>query len=216
MLQSNLLLSYKNLRHYFLEKNDVSDGNNTASLKTIIEAEQIHSDRVRHVANFKNKLYKGCDGLMTNKKVYLSIRTADCLPIFFYDTRNNFIAAIHAGWRGLYLGIVEKTINLMKSRGSEAPNIIVAAGPHIRVCCYKVPRHRFFKFQNLLSIQHTQSFTFWYLDLEKIVQLQLLKLGVELQNIDILPYCTCCDERFWSYRRDKTNMRMKNIIGIVS
>ena len=38
-------------------------------------------------------------------KQKLCIRTADCCPLFFIDRENEKLAAIHAGWRGLQLGI---------------------------------------------------------------------------------------------------------------
>ena len=63
---------------------------------------QIHSNIVHKVSRISNKKLKG-DSLITNKKgIALGILTADCAPILIYDPVNNFISAIHAGWRGAY------------------------------------------------------------------------------------------------------------------
>ena len=37
----------------------------------------------------------------TQNKVVCSIRTADCMPLLITDEAGSFVAAIHAGWRGL-------------------------------------------------------------------------------------------------------------------
>src|SRR5579872_4488249 len=41
------------------------------------------------------------------------VMTADCLPILLCDRKGTHVAAIHAGWRGLLNGIIEKTLQAM-------------------------------------------------------------------------------------------------------
>ena len=38
------------------------------------------------------------------------VRTADCMPLLVTDEEGSFVSAIHAGWRGLSTGVIEKTI----------------------------------------------------------------------------------------------------------
>ncbi|MBM9501778.1 polyphenol oxidase family protein [Leptospira sp. 201903071] len=40
----------------------------------------------------------------------LCIKTADCMPIFFWSSTSGKFAAVHAGWKGTLAGIAEKTI----------------------------------------------------------------------------------------------------------
>ena len=60
----------------------------------------------------KKKRFKA-DAVITNKKnLPIGILTADCVPILIYDDTSKNIAAIHAGWKGAYKGIIHKVINL--------------------------------------------------------------------------------------------------------
>lgn len=45
-------------------------------------------------------------------KTICAVLTADCLPVLLCDRKATTVAAIHAGWRGLTAGIIEKTIHL--------------------------------------------------------------------------------------------------------
>ena len=42
------------------------------------------------------------------------------------------IAAIHAGWKGAFKGIINNVINLMHKKGCNKKNIFAAIGPCIR------------------------------------------------------------------------------------
>lgn len=213
MVQSKLLARYGHLLHYFGNKNDLHnpEGIGIKSAE-IITAEQLHGNKVVIIKNNKNKLIKGADGMITKESFTLGIRTADCLPIFFYDPGDNIIAAIHAGWKGLYKGIINNAITSMEKIGSKSRNIKAAVGPHIGACCYDVSRTRIDKFQNYKSVSSQQ-----FLDLGKIAREQMLLAGIRAENIDISAICTNCDLRFWSFRRDRQKAgRMMNIIGISS
>lgn len=41
----------------------------------------------------------------------LCIKTADCMPLFFWSAKSAKFAAIHSGWKGTLAGITEKTLN---------------------------------------------------------------------------------------------------------
>jgi len=51
--------------------------------------------------------------------VVCAIKSADCLPILLADKQGRAIAAIHAGWKGLLAGIIDKTITAMPVPASE-------------------------------------------------------------------------------------------------
>lgn len=54
--------------------------------------------------------------------------TADCLPVSLCNQPGTEIAVVHAGWRGLGDGILEKAIKQFKSTGS---SIMAWLGPAI-------------------------------------------------------------------------------------
>jgi copper oxidase (laccase) domain-containing protein len=85
--------------------------------------EQVHGFDCIHINEYDLKLnqkllYHKADGMITGlKNVLLCIRTADCLPLFFHTNpykENKFIGILHAGWRGIYRGIITNSLQLMK------------------------------------------------------------------------------------------------------
>ena len=48
------------------------------------------------------------------------------------------IAAIHAGWKGAYKGIIKKVIKFMIQKGCSTKNITAVIGPCISVKNYEV------------------------------------------------------------------------------
>lgn len=212
MLKSKILSKYQNLIHYFGDKNSTLDD------KNIILAEQIHENKVAIINNNNTNLIKSADGLVTNQRLTLGIRTADCLPIFFYDSRNKIIAAVHAGWKGLSLRIIESVIKAMKRMGANYHDLIVTIGPHIQDCCYDVSIDRVKKFLKLTGSKDIAVFrnNSWYLNLSEVALCQLKLTGINYKNIEVSDVCTSCDFRFWSFRRDKEKAgRMINVIGFV-
>ena len=109
--------------------------------KKIFLLHQVHSNKFVFVdKSFKlNKKNMKADAVITNqKKLPIAVLTADCVPILLYDDKKDIIAAIHAGWKGSFKGIVKKVINFMLSKGCKNNSIIAAIGPCIRQGNYNV------------------------------------------------------------------------------
>ncbi len=100
---------------------------------------QLHSDIVQVVEEPRHGGLPG-DALVTaTPRLALTIKTADCLPVFLADPEHHVVAAIHAGWRGTLKRIVEKTVGVMRSHfGADPAGVLAAIGPGIHVCCYQV------------------------------------------------------------------------------
>ena len=64
----------------------------------------------------------------------LAILTADCAPIALASPEG-VIGAVHAGWRGLVAGVVDRAVEAM--RGMGATTIAAALGPCIHAECYE-------------------------------------------------------------------------------
>lgn len=72
--------------------------------------EQTHGTRIVQIKTGKEDLSVS-DGLWTtNPQFFLGVRTADCAPIVFLGKKQ--FGIVHAGWRGLVHGIIEKMLEL--------------------------------------------------------------------------------------------------------
>ena len=110
-------------------------------IKKIFLLHQIHSNKFIFVnKNFKSSSKKiRADAVITNQaKLPIAILTADCVPILLYDKQKKIIAAIHAGWRGAFKGIISRVIKFMLMKGCKQKHIIAAIGPCIGKNNYNV------------------------------------------------------------------------------
>lgn len=147
----------------------------------ILKPQQCHSTQVVTVesVNLLDNIVNipDTDGLVTAKrKILLTCITADCVPIIFYDPKAHVIGISHQGWKGTQEHMVTEMVDSMVQNGAHGDRIYCAFGPAINTCCY-------------------------HMDLYTLNRTMLMNQGVKAQNIDIFPFCTCCDERFYSYRR---------------
>lgn len=80
------------------------------------------------------------DALVTDQPgILLAVRSADCVPVLIADADRPAVAAVHAGWKGMLEGIVEKTVGEMRRLfGCRPAGLRAAIGPSIRACCYEV------------------------------------------------------------------------------
>lgn len=170
----------------------------------LVLANQIHGSNITIVDQYDlGKFIDNCDGLITvDTSIALGVFTADCVPLLM--TNGVVKAAIHAGWKGIYLGIVENSINIFKNKFFvNAKDINVYIGPHIRSCCCEVGK----EFENIFNLNLKNN----KLDLSEVVINKLKMLGVT--NIFDVNQCTFCQsDYFFSYRRNKTHKRMLSLI----
>ena len=109
--------------------------------KDIFLLHQIHSNKFV----FLNKNYKTnknkikADAIITDQaKLPIAVLTADCVPILIYECKKKMIAAIHAGWKGAFNGIIKNVIDFMIKKGCKKNYITAAIGPCIRQDSYNV------------------------------------------------------------------------------
>lgn len=135
----------------------------------------------------------------------IGIFTADCLPIIYYDTFNQAIAIIHAGWRGSLSGIARVVFEKMeKEIGTQREHVRVFFGPSAHVCCYKVTQEFLAHLEPFACadqvIQKNGDSLFF--DLPLFNRLLLEDYGIK-RNAFHLDYnvCTIDNSSFYSYRR---------------
>ncbi len=172
--------------------------------KKVFMIRQVHGDKIVTVK--KNDLPQQgplpeADGAVTDVPgIFLSVRTADCLPVFLYDPKKKCIALAHAGWRSTAKFIAQKALKaLEKNYNSRAEDVLAAMGPAIGRCCYQVGE----EFEKIFPDAILRRDNSRYLDLSLANRSQLLASGVRPENIFDSVFCTACGQGFFSYRRDK-------------
>jgi polyphenol oxidase len=160
--------------------------------------DQIHSDIIVFAEDLARSEIPRADAIISRDMSHaLCVRTADCVPVLAWAEDMPVIAAIHAGWRGLALGIVEKTILAMQSLG--ARDLRAAIGPAIGPCCYEVKSDvvEALGVEPVRSGRGNLAVNLW-----DAARSQLEKAGVGAGGVETHALCTSCDPvRFNSFRR---------------
>lgn len=134
------------------------------------------------------------DILVTRRSnVVLGVLVADCAPVVLVGDRG--LAAVHAGWRGLVAGVVEKGIECV------GPVTSAWIGPSIHACCYEVGPEVVGAFRRRgLPVADDN-----YVDPGGAARAVLLRSGIT--DVIASDDCTSCDSRYFSYRREGTTGR---------
>ena len=189
---------------------------------------QIHSANIEMAGICAGSVFCGkgdfgaCDGVFAVKGMKvdtLCTKTADCVPVLLYDTKNDVAFALHAGWRGTVGNICGNAVAKMKELNSDA-NIAAAIGPCICECCYEVNDTVYLAAietaEKLGIPKETAEKCFpqkyfadgenkYRVSLSSLNRLLLERAGIAPEKIDEALLCTCChaDEKgtvFFSHR----------------
>jgi YfiH family protein len=169
----------------------------------LILMQQTHSNKVVEIKKNNWKTRIKADAMITKMKgIALGVLTADCVPIILYDSQNQIIACIHAGWKGAYIDIIKKTINKIKDMSSEN-RIIACVGPCIGEKSYEVDISFFKKFINS-SKKNKKYFVYKnknkkFFNLRKFVTDKLLRYNIKVDQINRDTFTQ--RDNFFSYRR---------------
>jgi polyphenol oxidase len=118
----------------------------------------------------------------------LLVLAADCLPVALAG--GGRVAMVHAGWRGLAGGILERAV-----AGFDEPPA-AAVGPGIGACCYEVGEEVLAHFADLDGVASGRR-----LDLRAVAERRLAGAGVA--HVEHVELCTSCRaDLFFSHRRD--------------
>lgn len=146
--------------------------------------------------------------------VVCTVMTADCLPLLLCDASGSQVAAVHAGWRGLCDGIIERTL----AQFARPEQVLAYLGPAISQSAFEVgPEVRAAFVARAAEAQ--QAFIpgqrgKWQADLYLLASQRLRAIGVT--QIYGGHFCTYRQaELFFSYRRDGQTGRMASSIWLV-
>jgi YfiH family protein len=177
-----------------------------------VSVKQVHGTAVLVVdrrGRLDETVSAGWDAMATDQTgVWLTIRTADCVPVLVHDPVRRVAAAVHAGWRGTVAGIVPRTLATLTERfGSDPATLRVGIGPSIGACCYEVDEPVLSRVRRCLSdwtsVVHGVRRRRGRLDLRLLIRRQLQAAGVSALSVHAVNVCTSCHgSLFYSYRRD--------------
>ncbi len=139
------------------------------------------------------------DALVTRRRqLALAVVTADCVPVLLAG--GEWIAAVHAGWRGLAQSILLSALERLRA---DSDPVTAWIGPAIGPCCYEVG-HDVAEQVRAASgdgVVRDGQRGRPHLDLVAAAVAQLERRGVA--DVHAVEACTRCDEsRLFSYRRE--------------
>lgn len=183
--------------------------------------QQVHGRRIASVAQPTPVEKQNTDGLVTRSPALtLRVFTADCVPVFLVDPRRRAIGLVHAGRRGVRKGIVAAAVAALGRRYQSRPgDLHVSLGPHIRKCCYEVGpevAREFHREPGAVSRRAGTSKGKTTLNLAAVILEQARRAGVRPSRMTAAPWCTACDRRFYSFRRERTERRQAALLCVRS
>jgi polyphenol oxidase len=145
--------------------------------------------------------------------VACTIMVADCLPVLFTNRAGSFVAAAHAGWRGLAgesgIGVLEATFESIQATKTLTSDTMAWLGPCIGATQFEVGGEvrDAFASSNLTALRHftPSSGGKWLADLRGLARQRLKAMGITqiYGNDGSAAWCTASEpSRFFSHRRD--------------
>lgn len=168
---------------------------------------QVHGTAV---IDLDHDLQRQGDAAVTRtRNTVCAIKAADCMPVLLADEAGTAVGGAHAGWRGLSAGVIEATVDAMRT---PRRNLIAWLGPAIGPRVYEVGDEVRDAFPEKDAFSPSRP-GHWLLDLYAVARRRLRSMGVE--RIYGGGLCTYSDPaRFFSYRRDGSTGRMAALIWL--
>lgn len=182
--------------------------------RPLLWLDQVHGARVQQ--SYSQEPVTADAAVAFDRSYGCAVMTADCLPVFFCDRRGQRVGVAHAGWRGLAGGVLEATVAALGVPpeeqlvwlGPAISNAQFEVGPEVRQAFVAVHPEAAEAFEpSPYRLGHQMA------DLYKLARLRLERLGVS--HISGGHFCTACEPRFYSHRRDDgVTGRMASVIWL--
>ena len=136
-----------------------------------------------------------------------TVMTADCLPVLLTNVEGTVVGAVHAGWKSLADGIIQKTIRVMRERAPESTGFVAWLAPRIGPEAFEVGEDVLGAMKRHLP-EAEKAFSpgegdRLYADLAMLARMALAQEGVsEDAVVDCGLSTSAHPRRFYSYRRD--------------
>ncbi len=144
--------------------------------------------------------YAEIDGLLTDEPgIVLATFYADCVPLYFVDTKRRAVALAHSGWRGTAARMGRCVVERMREvYGTDPADIVAAIGPSICQACYEVSADvadvfaaEFRGRGQADEILLTAGGGKYLLDLWRANEIVLTEAGIPAERIQVTDLCTC-------------------------
>ena len=140
---------------------------------------------------------------------------ADCVPLYFVDTRKHAIALAHSGWRGTVARMGRCVTEKMREvYGTHPRDIVAAIGPSICQECYEVSEDVADAFAYEIKGQgQTDEILVskgngkYQLDLWRANEIVLEEAGIPADQIQVTDICTCHNSEYLFSHRASKGMR---------
>lgn len=182
--------------------------------KEILQLTQIHSA----IVLYSDETVAGSRGdgiILTQKDKLAIIKTADCIPLFFWHERKPIGGIIHVGWKGLLAGIDRVLIRKLLKNNINLSGFRFLVGPSICRACYEVGKDLFDRFKHfpageMLFFPKTEKK--YNMDLTRGLFVSLTRQGIGPEAIQLSGLCNHCLDNFPSYRGDNPTGRIYNFM----
>ncbi len=159
---------------------------------------QVHGDTVLTVSSPGDGAGTKADASLTRQTgCVLAVLTADCAPVALVSPAG-VVAAVHAGWRGLLGGVLERAVAAARDNG--ATELRAVLGPCIHAECYEFGADDLDAVAAKLGngVRALTAEGRPALDVPSAVTAALKLAGVtELEDVGV---CTACNEDYFSWR----------------
>lgn len=159
---------------------------------------QVHGERVIHVDAPGAGAGEQADAAVTRESgAALAVLTADCAPVALASDEG-VIGVVHAGWRGVVGGVVQRTVEELRALG--ATRLQAVMGPCIRSECYEFGTGDLEKVAGRWGphvVARTRAGS-PALDLPAAVRSALAEESVD--DVDDVGICTACSNDHFSWR----------------
>ncbi len=189
-------------------------------VEDMVCSDQTHTTNLRIVGKAdagkgitRERDYSDVDGLLTDEPgVYLATFFADCVPLYFVDTRRKAVALAHSGWRGTVARMGQCVVERMREAyGTDPADLVAAVGPSICQECYEVSEDvadafasAFHKAGQEREILFAKGGGKYQLDLWRANEIVLAEAGILEENIQVTDLCTCHNDRYlFSHRASR-------------
>lgn len=187
------------------------------SVEDIVCSDQTHTTNLKVVGRedggkgiTREKDYTDVDGLLTDEPgVYLATFYADCVPLYFVDTKRRVIALAHSGWRGTVARMGQCVVEKMRQvYGTDPDDLLAVVGPSICQECYEVSEDVASAFAQAFpkpgqerEILYAKGGGKYQLDLWRANEIVLTEAGIPQGRIQVTDLCTCHNSaRLFSHR----------------
>lgn len=160
------------------------------AMTSAVHARQVHeADVLVHLSPRRGlRLVEPSDGHATAQPgLLLAVTTADCVPVSVVEPESRSVALLHAGWRGVAAGILERGVAVLgELSGAPVGSLELHLGPAICGDCYEVGPEVF------EAVGARRPRVAGPIDLRAVLAERAVEAGLDPVKVTISEHCTRC------------------------